>query len=61
VFSLHFTAVSTAELTGILVRSVNSIFLTIRQRIAQLCELGSPLQVAVEVDEPYFLPEPERN
>ena len=45
---------STAELTGISVRSVNSIYLRIRRRIAESCELDSPLQGAIEVDESYF-------
>ena len=53
-FALDFTAMSTAELTDLSVRSVNSIFLKIRGRIAESCELDSPLQGAVEVDESYF-------
>jgi transposase-like protein len=53
-FALDFTASSTAELTGISVRSVNTIYLKIRQRLAESCELDSPLQGAVEVDESYF-------
>ena len=53
-FALDFTAVSTAELTGLSVRSVNSIYLKIRGRVAESCELESPLQGAVEVDESYF-------
>ena len=55
-FSLDFTATSTAELAGISVRSVNNIFLKIRRRIAHSCELESPLQGSVEVDESYFGP-----
>ena len=53
-FALDFTATSTAQLTGISIRSVNAIYLKVRQRIAQCCELESPLQGAVEVDESYF-------
>jgi transposase len=53
-FALDFTAMSAAELTGISVRSVNSIYLKMRARIAESCELDSPLQGAVEVDESYF-------
>lgn len=53
-FTLDFTASSTAELTGISVRSVNTIYLKIRQRLAESCEQDSPLQGAVEVDESYF-------
>ena len=50
-FALDFTAMSAAELTGLSVRSVNSIYLKMRGRIAESCELESPLQGAVEVDE----------
>ena len=53
-FALDFTASSTAELIGISVRSVNTIYLKIRQRLAESCEQSSPLQGAVEVDESYF-------
>ena len=53
-FALDFTATSTAELIGISVRSVNTIYLKIRKRLAESCELASPLQGAVEVDESYF-------
>ena len=53
-FALDFTATSTAKLIGISVRSVNSIYLKIRQRVADACEIASPLKGAVEVDESYF-------
>ena len=53
-FSLDFTATSTAALIGISVRSVNSIYLKIRQRMAEACEMATPLKDAVEVDESYF-------
>jgi transposase len=53
-FSLDFTATSTAELIGISVRSVNSIYLKIRRRLAEVCEQSSPLTGSVEVDESYF-------
>ncbi|MBU1978420.1 MAG: IS1595 family transposase [Gammaproteobacteria bacterium] len=53
-FALDFTATSTAELIGISVRSVNSIYLKIRSRMAEACELATPLKDAVEVDESYF-------
>ena len=35
---------SAAESTGLSLRSVNSIYLKIRARIAEFCELESPLQ-----------------
>ena len=53
-FALDLTASNTAELTGVSLRSINPIFLKIRQRIAEACESCSPLQGAVEVDESYF-------
>ncbi len=53
-FSLDFTASDTARLTGISTRSVNNIFLKIRHRIAEHCELQSPVEGVVEVDESYF-------
>ena len=51
---MDLTATNTAELTSISVRSVNSIYLKLRRRLAESCELASPLQGAVEVDESYF-------
>lgn len=53
-FVLDLTASNTAELIGLSVRSTNSIFIKIRHRIAEFCEIESPLQGAVEVDESYF-------
>ena len=53
-FSLDFTASDTARLTGLSVRSVNTIFLKMRQRIAENCEQQSPVEGIVEVDESYF-------
>ena len=41
-FALDLTATETAELTGISVRSVNSIFLKIRKRITATSEIQSP-------------------
>jgi len=59
-FALDLTATSTAQLTDISVRSVNTIYLKVRQRIAQCCELESPFQGAVEVDESYFGAQPRQ-
>lgn len=55
-FSEDLTASSTAPMTGISVRSVNSIFIKIRKRMAALCEQDSPLSGTIEVDESYFGP-----
>ena len=56
-FSEDLTASSTARMTGVSVRSVNSIFIRIRKRLAVLCEAESPLSGTVEVDESYFGPQ----
>jgi len=55
-FALDLTATTTAELTGISLRSVNAIFLRIRQRMAEECERHSPFTGEVEVDESFFGP-----
>jgi len=55
-FALDLTATTTAELTGISIRSVNAIFLRIRQRMAEQCERHSPFTGEVEVDESFFGP-----
>ena len=52
-FALDLTASNIAELIGLSVRSTNSIFIKIRHRITEFCEIESPLQGAVEVDESY--------
>lgn len=53
---MDLTATDAAELTGLSVRSVNPIYLKLRQRIAEHCEAQSPLRGEVEVDESYFGP-----
>ena len=53
-FALDFTASDVAELTGLTRKSVTSIFLRIRVRIAEECERQSPFGGEVEVDESYF-------
>ena len=55
-FGEDLTASSTARMTGVSVRSVNSIFLKIRQRLAQICDAQPLLEGTVEVDESYFGP-----
>lgn len=56
VFALDLTASDAARLTGLSVRSVNDIYLRIRQRIAQYCEGQNPFRGEVEIDESYFGP-----
>ena len=56
-FALDLTASTTAELTGLSLRSVNSIFLRIRRRIAEhQAMLSAPITGIVELDESYFGP-----
>jgi transposase len=55
-FAMDLTATDCAELTGLSVRSVNSIYQRIRSRLAQQCEQVSPLGGELEADESYFGP-----
>jgi transposase len=55
-FSKDFTATDSAYLTKLSVRRVNDIFIKLRRRIAEYCELKSPCSGEVEVDESYFGP-----
>ena len=53
-FALDLTASDTARLTGISVRSINTLFLKLRQRLAAECERLTPFDGIVELDESYF-------
>src|SRR4051812_12871565 len=54
-FALDLTATDAAQLTGLTRKTVTTIFLKIRERIAEECERESPLSSGeVEVDESYF-------
>jgi transposase len=54
-FALDLSSSDVAELTGLTHKTVNTIFLKIRQRMAEDCERRSPLSAGeVEVDESYF-------
>jgi transposase-like protein len=54
-FALDLTATDAAQLTGLTSKTVTTIFLKIRGRIAEECERESPLSSGeVEVDESYF-------
>ena len=55
-FALDLTARQTATMAGISVRSVNQIFLRLREKIAQQCRLQSPFAGDLEADESYFGP-----
>ncbi len=54
-FALDLTATDAAQLTGLTRKTVTTIFLKIRERIAEECERASPFSACeVEVDESYF-------
>ncbi len=55
-FALDLTASDTARLTAISVRSINTIFLKLRKRIAQECEKQTAFKGIIEIDESYFGP-----
>ena len=56
IFALDLTASEAAAITGLSVRSVNTIYLKLRRQIARWCEAQNPLAGEVEVDESYFGP-----
>lgn len=53
-FAQDFTASYTIELTAIIVRSFNTIFLKLRKLIDQECEKQFFFQGVVEFDESYY-------
>ena len=55
-FSMDLSASDTARLTGISVRSINTIFIRLRIRLADECEKQARLGGQIEVDESYFGP-----
>jgi len=55
-FSLDLSASDSARLTGISVRSVNSIYIKLRQRLAEECKTHCPIAGQIEIDESYFGP-----
>ena len=55
-FAMDFSASDTARLTAVCIRSINSIYITLRHRLAQECEQHANLAGHVEVDESYFGP-----
>lgn len=55
-FAMDLTATDCAELSGISVRSVNTIYLRMHHRLAEHCEQVSPLGGELEADESYFGP-----
>lgn len=57
-FAMDLTAVQCARLTGVNVRSVNSIFLKLRERIADWCEIQASLTSGLDVVPPAEVPVP---
>lgn len=55
-FAMDLTATDCAELSGISVRSINTLYLRVRRRLAEHCEAESPLGGDLEADESYFGP-----
>jgi len=55
-FAMDLTATDCAELSGVSVRSINTIYLRLRKRLAEHCEKVSPLGGELEADESYFGP-----
>jgi transposase-like protein len=55
-FSLDLTATNTAQLSGVSLRSVTSIFDKLRQKIGRWCEHSESFEGTIEVDESYFGP-----
>ena len=55
-FAMDLTATDCAKLSGVSVRSINTIYLRLRGRMAEQCEKVSPLGGELEADESYFGP-----
>ena len=55
-FALDLTASETSALTGLSVRTTNTLFLKLRRRLAALCDATLPLSGQLELDESYFGP-----
>ena len=53
-FSVDLEADQTAAITGLSRNTINKYYKAIRERIAIVCELDSPLSGEIEVDESYF-------
>jgi len=55
-FALDMTATQTARMSGISLRSVNHIYLRLREKLAKECEIKSPFAGELEADESYLGP-----
>lgn len=55
-FAMDLMATDYTQLSGGSVRSINTIYLRLRKRMAEPCEKASPLGGVQEADESYFGP-----
>jgi hypothetical protein len=53
-FALDLDATQISKIAGISRVTINRYLMAIRKRIAEFCELESPFQGEIEVDESYF-------
>ena len=53
-FCLDLTAKQTSEITRINRNTINRYFNKFRERIVELCQIDSPFQGEIEIDESYF-------
>ena len=53
-FSLDIEVTKVDQLTGLNRNTVNKYFLLVRKRIAEECEMESPISGDIEVDESFF-------
>ena len=53
-FCLDLTAKQTSEMTNLNRNTINRYFNKFRERIVKLCQMDSPFQGEIEVDESYF-------
>lgn len=55
-FALDLTASDAAQLSGLSVRAVNDLYLRLRHRLREACELDAPVSGTLEIDESLFGP-----
>ncbi len=53
-FCLDLTAKQTSEITKVNRNTINRYFHKFRERIVELCQIDSPFQGKIEIDESYF-------
>jgi transposase len=55
-FALDLSASDAARLSGLSIRSVNDLYLRLRHRLLEACELDAPISGTLEIDESLFGP-----